>query len=181
MSRIGKQPIVLPQGVTSTVVERSVSVSGPKGELAVALPPKAKVIERDGALHVSVPNPADGREAAFWGLARSLLANAVRGVTEGYEKKLEVNGIGYKAQLNEDTLSLSVGFSHPVLFPVPQGITATVAGNVITLTGINKELLGETAARIRKIRPPEPYKGKGIKYQGEIIRRKVGKVVKGVE
>ena len=181
MSRIGKQPIVLPHGVTSVVSKDSVKVAGPKGELSVSIPPKAKVEEREGALHVSVPNPEDGRQAAFWGLARSLIANAVVGVTEGYEKKLEVNGVGFKVQLKGKTLVLNVGFSHPVEFELPEGIGAEVSGNVIALSGISKELLGETAANIRKIKKPEPYKGKGIKYADEVIRRKEGKVLKGSE
>ncbi|MBI2050452.1 MAG: 50S ribosomal protein L6 [Parcubacteria group bacterium] len=181
MSRIGKQPIVLPPGVTSALHRDSVTVAGPRGTLSVALPPKAKVEEREGALHVSVPNPEDGRQAAFWGLARSLVANAVTGVTDGYEKKLEVNGIGFKVQLKGNLLVLNVGFSHPVEFEIPEGIQARVEGNAITLSGIHKELLGETAASIRKIKKPEPYKGKGIKYADEVIRRKEGKVMKGSE
>ncbi len=181
MSRIGKQPIPLPEGVTVSVEARSLSVAGPRGALSVSLPPKARVTERDRALHVSVPDPSDGRQAAFWGLARSLAANAVRGVTEGFEKKLEVNGVGYKVQLTGNTLVLNVGYSHPIEFRLPEGIAGSVEGNVITVRGIDRELLGETAARIRNVRKPEPYKGKGIRYTGEVIRRKVGKVVKGVE
>ncbi|MEK7189151.1 MAG: 50S ribosomal protein L6 [Patescibacteria group bacterium] len=181
MSRIGKQPIVIPQGVTSTISRGSVHVAGPKGELSVSLPPKARVEEKEGALHVSVPNPEDGRQAAFWGLTRSLVANAVVGVTEGYAKKLEVNGIGFKVSLRGNTLVLNVGFSHPVEFELPRGTSAAVEGNTITITGIDKQLVGETAANIRKIKKPEPYKGKGIKYADEVIRRKEGKVLKGSE
>lgn len=181
MSRIGKQPIILPQGVESSVNNGLVLVKGPKGSLSVVIPPKAKVEEKEGALHVSVPNPEDTRQAAFWGLARSLVANAVIGVTNGYQKKLEVNGVGFKVQQKGQTLVLNVGFSHPVEFTIPEGISAEVAGNVITLSGIDKALLGETAANIRKIKKPEPYKGKGIKYADEVIRRKEGKVLKGSE
>ena len=181
MSRIGKQPIPLPSGVTVSLQGRSVAVKGPKGSLTVPLPPKALVEEREGALHVSVPDPGNVRQAAFWGLTRSLLANAVQGVTEGFQKKLEVNGIGYKAQLAGSVLVLNVGYSHPVEFALPEGIAVAVEGNVITLAGIDKALLGETAANIRKIRKPEPYKGKGIKYSDEVIRRKAGKVMKGGE
>ncbi|MAG28705.1 50S ribosomal protein L6 [bacterium] len=181
MSRVGKQPIELPDGVTSTIDSAVVKVLGPKGELNVAIPPKVKVEQKDKEIHVSVPKPEDSRQAAFWGLARSLISNAVLGVTEGFEKKLEINGVGYKVKLEGKKLVLNVGYSHAVEFDVPEGIEAKVEGNAITINGIDKQLVGETAANIRKIRKPEPYKGKGIKYSDEQIRRKVGKVVKGTE
>jgi len=139
------------------------------------------VLEKEGILYVSVADPTNVRQAAFWGLARSLVANAVHGVTQGFEKKLELNGVGYKVQSTGNVLVFNVGYSHAVEFPLPEGITGTVAGNIITVQGIDNQLLGEVAANIRKIRKPEPYKGKGIKYVDEVFRRKVGKVMKGSE
>jgi large subunit ribosomal protein L6 len=181
MSRIGKQPIELADGVNISINDGVVNIKGTKGELNVPIPPKVNVEEKDNSLVVSVPKPEDTRQAAFWGLARSLLSNAVLGVTEGYEKKLEINGVGYKVALQGKKLVLNVGYSHPVEFDLPEGIDANVEANVITISGIDKQLVGEVAANIRKIRKPEPYKGKGIKYDDEQIRRKVGKVVKGAE
>ncbi|MDZ4221613.1 MAG: 50S ribosomal protein L6, partial [Patescibacteria group bacterium] len=165
----------------ASITREAVSVTGPKGSLTVPMPPKATVAEKEGSLVVSVPNPESGRDAAFWGLTRSLVANAVLGVTQGFEKKLEVNGVGYKVQSKGRELVLNVGYSHPVAFALPEGIEALVEGNVITISGIDKQLVGEIAANIRKIRKPEPYKGKGIKYSDEVIRRKEGKVLKGSE
>ncbi|MBU2575517.1 50S ribosomal protein L6 [Patescibacteria group bacterium] len=181
MSRIGKKPIELPEHVKVEINKSSVCVKGPKGELSVALPSKVKLEQKDNQIVVSVPNPENSRQAAFWGLARSLIANAVQGVTEGFEKKLEVNGVGYKVALKGDALILNLGYSHAIDFKVPEGIRASVEGNEITVSGIDKQLVGETAAQIRKLKKPEPYKGKGIKYSDEVIRRKVGKVVKGIE
>ena len=181
MSRIGKQPIQIPEGVTVSISDGVISIKGPKGENRFVIPPKAVIQEKDGALNVSVPKPEDVRQAAFWGLTRSLTANAVLGVTEGFEKKLEVNGVGYKIALQGKKLVLNVGFSHSVEFEIPEGIDVSVEDNIITIKGVNKQLVGETAASIRKIKKPEPYKGKGIKYSDEQIRRKVGKVVKGTE
>lgn len=181
MSRIGKNPIPVPSGVTVSEADRVLTVAGPKGELTVSLPPKVVFSTLDNTLVFSVANPEDTRQAAFWGLARSLAANAVQGVTEGFQKKLEVNGVGYKVSMKGDTLALSVGFSHQVELKPPKGITIATEGNTITVSGIDKYLVGETAAQIRRIRKPEPYKGKGIKYSDEIIRRKAGKVVKGSE
>lgn len=179
MSRIGKKPIILPAGVICELKDRIVSVKGPKGELTVALPPKVKLEKNDQEMVFSIPNPENARQEAFWGLARSLLANAVEGVVNGYSKKLEINGVGYKIALKGPDLNLAVGFSHPVEFKSPAGIALAVEGNVITVSGIDKQLVGETAAQIRAIKPVEPYKGKGIKYVGEFVRRKAGKVVKG--
>jgi large subunit ribosomal protein L6 len=181
MSRIGKQPIEIPSEVTVSINDSSVSVKGPKAELSVSLPPKVTVAQRDNQLIVSVPQETDSRQAAFWGLGRSLIANAIEGVTSGFEKKLEINGVGYKVQLKGRILILNVGYSHSVEFPLPEGIEAQVEGNVITISGASKQLVGEITSQIRAIRKPEPYKGKGIKYSDEIVRRKVGKVVKGAE
>ncbi len=179
MSRIGKKPIDLPQGVSAEIERLQVKIIGPKGELCVKLPPKVSLELKDGQILVSVKNPDDHRQAAFWGLARSLVNNAVEGVTEGFSKKLEVNGIGYKAELKGSALVLQLGYSHPVEFFLPEGIQGKIEGNSIIVSGIDKHLVGETASRIRMLRKPEPYKGKGIKYSDEVIRRKVGKVVKG--
>lgn len=181
MSRIGKNPIVIPSGVTVREQAGMVTVTGPKGELSLELPPKVALTMGEGAATVSVPNPTDTRQAAFWGLGRSLVANAIIGVTEGFTKRLEVNGVGYKVSMKGDTLALAIGFSHPVEFKPPKGITIATEGNAITVSGIDKYLVGEVAAGIRRIRKPEPYKGKGIKYADEVIRRKAGKVVKGAE
>jgi len=181
MSRIGKQPIQIPSGVTMKIAERLVTVSGPKGEVSVKLPPKTTLTQQAHELTVSVAREQDSRQAAFWGLARSLVANAVQGVSEGFARKLEVNGVGYKVQLKDKTLVLNVGYSHPVTYTAPDSIDFLVQGNAITVSGIDKQLVGEVAARIRRIRKPEPYKGKGIKYADEVIRRKAGKMAKGAE
>ena len=181
MSRIGKQPIEIPSNVSVAINERRADIKGPKGEITINIPPKVIIDQKDGFLLVSVPSAQDSRQAAFWGLARSLLSNGVEGVVKGFEKKLEINGIGYKAQLKGDIIILNLGFSHPIEFNLPKGIYGAIEGNVITISGIDKQLVGETAAKIRKLRKPEPYKGKGIKYSDEVIRRKVGKVVKGSE
>ncbi|OIO49370.1 MAG: 50S ribosomal protein L6 [Parcubacteria group bacterium CG1_02_41_12] len=181
MSRIGKQPIELENGVSAIIEKRLVKITGPKGNLSVDLPSKILVEQKDNQLIVSVPNPEDSRQVAFWGLGRSLIANAVEGVTKGFEKKLEINGVGYKAVLKGSALVFNLGYSHIIEFNVPEGVSAQVEGNVITVSGIDKQLIGETAAQIRALRKPEPYKGKGIKYSDEQIRRKVGKMVKGAE
>jgi len=181
MSRIGKQPIELPSGVTCTIADRVVTIKGPKGELSTSLPPKTSATVGEGSITVSIPNENDSKQNAFWGLARSLIANMVLGTTEGYSKQLEVNGVGYKVAMKGTTLVLNVGYSHTIEFPAPDGIIISTEGNMITVTGIDKQLVGETASQIRKIRKPEPYKGKGIKYSTEIVRRKAGKVMKGSE
>lgn len=178
MSRIGKRPIVLPSGVTATVDGRTVQVTGPKGTLSQLLPVGVQVAQTDGQLTVSVANPENTQERAFWGLSQKLIANMVEGVTKGFEKKLVVSGVGYKVALQGSALVLHLGFSHPVNFPLPAGITASVDGLEITLTGTDRQLVGQVAANIRKLRKPEPYKGKGITYAGEVIRRKAGKAAK---
>lgn len=178
MSRIGKLPIPIPEGVTLQVKGQTVEVKGPKGTLTQDMLPEAQVrIDGQQAL-VTVKDPNIKRERALWGLYRTLIANMVEGVTKGYEKKLEINGIGFKAAIQGTSVVLNLGFSHPVNFPLPAGITGKVEKNILTLGGIDKQLVGETAAKIRELKPPEPYKGKGIKYVEEVIRRKAGKVVK---
>jgi large subunit ribosomal protein L6 len=180
MSRIGKQPIDVPTGVTVTIAEHTVSVKGPKGELSGAFPVQVAMHEAGATLTVSVQNAEDKKQRALWGLWRSLVQNMIQGVTEGFVKQLELVGVGYKAEMKGKEIELNVGFSHPVLFSIPEGITAAVEKNSITISGIDKQLVGEVAANIRKVRKPEPYKGKGIKYTDEIVRRKAGKTVKGV-
>ncbi len=178
MSRIGKQPIQIPDGVTVTFQNSQISVKGPKGTLTQPVPANVQCAVEKGAAVISVKNKDDKKERALWGLFRALTANMVEGVSKGFEKKLEINGIGFKAAVQGTTLVLNLGFSHPVNFPLPQGVAAKVEKNVVVLSGINKQVVGETAAEIRALKVPEPYKGKGIKYSDEVIRRKAGKVVK---
>lgn len=178
MSRIGKQPITIPQGVEVRVDGRQVRVKGPKGELVRELHPHVTVVVADGIITVTVANPDVTGDRALWGLFRQLIANMTEGVTKGYEKRLEVVGVGYKVSGSGSKLTLDVGFSHEVPVELPKGITAVIEKNTIILTGADKELLGEIAARIRAIRKPEPYLGKGIKYVDEHIRRKAGKAAK---
>jgi large subunit ribosomal protein L6 len=175
MSRLGKLPIVLPEKVEAKVSNNFVIVKGPKGELRLKIHEAVIVEANDKEIKVSVKNPEVKKEKAFWGLFWNLIKNMVIGVKDGYEKKLEIIGVGYKVSATGNKLNLSLGFSHPVEFALPEGITATTAANVITVSGIDKQLVGETAARIRRLKKPEPYKGKGIKYVGEVIRRKEGK------
>lgn len=178
MSRVGRQPISLPPGVTTTIAGQDVSVTGPKGTLRLTLH-RHIVAEQEGII-VRV-KPAPGKEdakgvGALWGLSRALLANLVLGVTQGFEKRLELIGVGYRAEAQGSTLRLHVGFSHPVEITAPDGIRFSVEKNIMTVSGTDKQLVGETAAQIRRVRPPEPYKGKGIRYVGEYVRRKAGKV-----
>lgn len=182
MSRIGKKPIAIPKDVTVVVAGNTIRVKGPKGELEVALHPVVSATARDGEngkeVIVEVKEAENQKHRALWGLSRALIQNTMVGVTEGYSKQLEVNGIGYRVAQSGDKLTFELGFSHPVVFPIPARIEAKVEKNLITLRSIDKQLLGEVAAQIRKLRPPEPYKGKGIKYVDEVIRRKAGKAVK---
>jgi large subunit ribosomal protein L6 len=175
MSRLGKMPIKLEAGVQARIEDDFIIVKGPKGELKEKL--HSLVIVEIGTedIKVSVKNIANKKEKSLWGLFASLIKNMVIGVTEGFSKKLEINGVGYKAAASGNKILLNLGFSHPIDFQLPEGISAQVEGNIITLSGINKYLVGETAAQIRKIRKPEPYKGKGIKYIDEVILRKAGK------
>jgi large subunit ribosomal protein L6 len=179
MSKIGKKPIIIPEGVEVEILENSVKVKGPKGELSQEVPEEISVRKEEGKIVVS-PKRRTRRSAAFWGLIRSLLQNCVTGVSEGFEKKLELRGIGYKAALEgERTLRLEVGFSHPVKVEIPPELKVSVEKNIITISGIDKQKVGEFAAKVRKIRPPEPYKGKGIRYLGEKVRMKEGKKAAG--
>lgn len=179
MSRIGKQPIPLPEGVNVTTADAVVTVKGPKGELRRALHPHVFLTQQENALLVTVKNTDNGDDRALWGLFRMLLANMVEGVTKGFQKVLEVHGVGYRIAVQGTTVVLNLGFSHPIEFLLPEGIAAKAEGNILTLSGIDKQLVGETAARIRSYRKPEPYKGKGIRYANEAVRRKAGKVMKG--
>ncbi len=180
MSRIGKQPIILPTGVSVNVDASTCAVKGPKGELLLPLHERVRVAVEGNTVRVRVENENEKRDRALWGLFRMLIANTVEGVTKGFSKQLEIQGIGYRASLEGKQLVFNLGFSHPVKLPLPAGIDVTVEKNIITVSGIDKQLVGETAAHIRRLRPPEPYKGKGIRYVGESVRRKAGKVVKAV-
>ena len=175
MSRIGKLPVPVPKGVTVTIDGSNITVKGPKGELKRTLPADMVIKQEDGNINVTRPSDED-RHKALHGLTRSLIANMVEGVTKGYEKKLEITGVGYKAEARPYGLQLAVGFSHPVEVRAPAGVKLTATTpTAITIEGPDKEVVGRVAAEIRKLRPPEPYKGKGIRYAGEVIRRKAGK------
>ncbi|MGH2821349.1 MAG: 50S ribosomal protein L6 [Actinomycetota bacterium] len=178
MSRVGKAPIPIPQGVGISIVGNVITVNGPRGELQRSMPKGISIEQTDGELRVQ--RASEAREVrALHGLVRSLVANMVLGVTQGFERRLEISGVGYRAQKKGDDLELSVGYSHPVAKPAPDGIEYDVPSPTkITVRGIDKELVGQTAAEIRSIRRPEPYKGKGIRYEGERIRRKAGKAAK---
>ena len=180
MSKIGKKIIIIPDGVQITVSEGLVKIKGSKGETEVALHPKVLAVLEGKELKVNVKKPEDRRQKALWGTFRSLLANAVIGVTVGFEKKLEIVGVGYKAQASGQKLTLNLGHSHPIELIAPEGISVKVEKTTITVSGIDKQAVGEFAALIRSKRKPEPYKGKGVKYSDEIVRRKAGKVVKAV-
>ena len=175
MSRIGKQPIVVPQGVKVQIDDRTIRAEGPKGKLSQPVPGSLTVKLEDNRLVIT--REGDDRTVrAIHGLTRALVANMVHGVKDGFERKLEIVGIGYRAQLQGRNIQLALGYSHPVIFPLPETITADIERQVsITLRGPDKALLGETAAKLRSLRKPDPYKGKGIKYSDEVIRRKVGK------
>ncbi len=178
MSRIGKLPITVPGGVDVKIDGQQVTVKGPKGELSLVVSEPIRVALEEGQLQVTRPN--DEREArSLHGLTRTLIHNNIIGVTEGYTKSLEVVGTGYRVQQKDKGLELALGFSHPVLFNAPEGIELSVEGNTkITVSGISKQAVGEAAANIRKLKKPEPYKGKGIRYAGENVRRKAGKAGK---
>ena len=178
MSRIGRLPVAIPAGVTVTVAENNkVTVKGPKGELTREFVPEMTIEEKEGHIVVTRPNDLK-RNKALHGLTRSLINNMVTGVSNGYEKTLEINGVGYRAAKQGKKLVLTLGYSHPVEMEDPDGVETTVDGNKIVVKGIDKEKVGQYAAEIREKRKPEPYKGKGIKYSDEVIRRKVGKTGK---
>ena len=180
MSRIGKKPIEIPPDVEVFIEGNKVAVKGPKGELQKEIRPEIKVEVKEGKVFV-VPQKETKKSNAFWGLVRALIFNMIRGVKEGYEKKLQIEGVGYRARLEGEDLILQVGFSHPVKVGKIDGIKFSVEKNIITISGFDKELVGQVAAKIRKVRPPEPYKGKGIRYLGEEVRRKAGKKVVAAE
>ncbi len=174
MSRIGKQPIAIPSGVEVKLLADKIDVKGPKGQLSTPAWPDLDYKIEDGNVTITRKNE-ERKTRAQHGLRRTLLANCIEGVTKGYEKTLEVIGVGFRVSVKGNVIELSVGFSHPVLVELPDGLSAKVEGQKLTLSGIDKVLVGEMAAQIRRIRKPEPYKGKGIKYETEIIRRKAGK------
>ena len=175
MSRIGRQPIPLPAGVNVSISPGRVMVNGPLGELSQSVPQRITVEQGDGQLVVTRPTDR-GPDRALHGLTRSLVANMVEGVTHGFEKRLEIQGVGYRAQLKGQDLELAVGFSHAVVYKQPPGITFDVPQpTVVVVKGIDKQRVGQVASEIRAVRPPEPYKGKGIRYAGEYVRRKIGK------
>lgn len=174
MSRIGKKPILIPEGVEVKIDNGKVTVRGPKGELLKEIRPEIKVEVKENKIFVE-PKMESKKTKAFWGLTRALLNNMVKGVTEGFEKKLEIEGLGFKAQLAGNDLELFVGFSHPIKIRAPENIKFSLEKNIITVSGPDLERVSQTAAKIKKVKPAEPYKGKGIKYLGEQIRRKLGK------
>lgn len=179
MSKIGKIPVIIKEGVTVALEGNLVKVSGGKGNLEFRIPMGIKAETSNGKILISQEKKNDSKTSALFGLTRARIANMVKGVSEGFEKKLELSGVGYRAQAAGDILTLFVGFSHPVVVKDPN-VLFTVAENVITISGIDKTKVGDIAAKIRRIRPPEPYKGKGIKYQNERIRRKAGKAAKAL-
>lgn len=180
MSRIGKKPVVIPQGVKVELKGSNLSVSGPKGNLAMDIHPKVRVALTENEILVDVADKEDKRERALWGLTRALINNLIEGAVKGFEKKLEVNGVGFKVAKEGQKIVMSLGFSHPVEVDIPEGLAAAVEKNVITISGPDKQKVGQFAAEIRELKKPEPYKGKGIKYIDEVVLRKAGKVVKVV-
>ena len=175
MSRIGKKAVAIPSGVTVTIDGQTVTVKGPKGQLAWTVAEEIEVKQEGGEIQLSKRDDTT-RAQAMWGLSRTLVNNMVEGVTNGYERTLELVGVGYRAQMKGQALSMQLGFSHDVDIKPPEGISFVVPKQTeVKIAGIDKQLVGETAARIRRIRPPEPYKGKGVRYQGETVRRKEGK------
>ncbi|MBI2607778.1 MAG: 50S ribosomal protein L6 [Candidatus Doudnabacteria bacterium] len=180
MSRVGKKAVSIPNGVTVDLKGNRLKIKGPKGELSLDVHPKVKLNQEAGEIVLNVQRSNNKLERSLWGLSRSLVNNMVLGVTEGFSKSLEVNGVGYKAQVSGKKLVLNLGYSHTIEMEVPAGLEVKVEKNIIVVTGADKQAVGEFAAVIRQKRAPEPYKGKGIKYIDEVIRRKAGKVVKAV-
>ncbi|KON46382.1 50S ribosomal protein L6 [Mariprofundus ferrooxydans] len=175
MSRIGKQPVTMPAGVSATIGSDSITIKGAKGELTSPLFAGITAAQEGNVLTISCSNLEDKKTKSFFGLVRALVASNVTGVSTGFEKKLELKGVGYRAQVQGKALNLSLGFSHPVVHELPEGITAVVDQSIITISGIDKQRVGQVAAEIRAYRPPEPYKGKGVRYVGEHIVMKEGK------
>jgi large subunit ribosomal protein L6 len=175
MSRIGKKPVAVPSGVTANVEGQNVKVKGPKGALSFLVPDEVSVKLEDGKVQVD-PRNETKRARSMWGTSRTMVANLVTGVTKGFERKLEITGVGYRAAVQGKNLQLALGYSHDVSYPIPEGITiVTPKPTEIVITGIDRQRVGQVAAEIREFRPPEPYKGKGVKYAGEYIFRKEGK------
>lgn len=176
MSRIGKKPIAIPDGVTVQIAGQRVTVAGAKHTLSTSLPPQLEARQQDGSLQVSMRAPQDAAARRYWGLGRSLIANLVEGVSRGFRKSLELQGVGYRAQMQGANLKLSLGYSKDILFPVPEGIAIRCpTATEILVEGADKQQVGQVAAELRRLRPPEPYKGKGVRYRGEYILRKEGK------
>ena len=181
MSRIGKRPVPLPAGVTATLDGRTLTVKGPRGEIRRIFHPEMAIAVEDGQVVVRRPSD-ESRHKALHGLTSTLVNNMVEGVTKGFAKALEIQGVGYKAEVTKDGVQLIVGFSHPVRYKTPAGITVTTATPTqVRIEGVDKELVGQVAAEIRSVRPPEPYKGKGIRYVGEKVRRKAGKTAQAAK
>ncbi len=191
MSRIGKKPVILPQGITAELKDNHLTIKGSKGTLELDIHPKVIVEVKDGEVTVDVAKKEDRREKALWGLFRALVQNMVEGLTNGYSKQLDIVGVGFKAEVRGQTLVLNLGFSHPIDFEIPAGVDVKVEKDpakvtiqqyqtTVTLSGIDKHLIGQVAANIRELKKPEPYKGKGVRYSDENILRKAGKVVKAV-
>jgi large subunit ribosomal protein L6 len=180
MSKLAKKGIAIPDGVEVKLEGQTVAVKGPKGELAVVLHPQVEVSITDKEIKVAASKEQNRRQKSVSGTFWSILRNAVQGVTQGFEKKLEIIGVGYKAQVNGEKLVLNLGYSHPVELEIPKGLEVKVEKNVVSITGFDKQVVGQFAAQVRSQRKPEPYKGKGIKYSDEVVRRKAGKVVKAV-
>lgn len=179
MSRVGKRPIAIPAGVTTVMSPGKISVRGPKGEVEVLVHPHVTVREDDAVFRVTVAAPDKKRDRALWGLTARLMENAVMGVTRGFDRQLEIHGVGFRVELRGNVLDLALGFSHPVHFELPPGVTATVEKNTITLRAVDRQLLGDTAARIRRLRKPDAYHGKGVRFAGEVLKLKPGKAAKG--
>jgi len=175
MSRIGKQIILIPEAVEIKIGKEKISIKGKKGELKQVLPDFLRVVVKDGKLTVGIKNIEDKKQKSLWGTMNRLIFNMIQGVTDGFEKRLELVGVGYKAEINNNKLILRLGFSHLIEYSIPSDIEITVEKNLVIITGINKQKVGDVAAKIRHFRKPEPYKGKGVKYVDEIIRRKAGK------
>ena len=180
MSRIGKMTIDIPENVKVKIEDNKVSISGPKGELSMEYLPVVTIELDNNKIYVKVKNPNSSEEKPYWGLYRALIANMIKGVTNGFSKQLRFNGVGFSANCNDRKLTLNLGFSHPVVYVLPDGINATVEKDVITISGIDKQLVGQVAAEIRKIRKADPYKLKGIKYIDEKIVQKAGKLAKAI-
>jgi len=178
MTRIGKQPVDIPNGVEIKIEDKHVFVKGPKGNLDFDFHRRVIFEIKDNKVLVSVNHPEEKKSRELWGLSRVLVSNMITGVTEGFSKQLEINGVGYKAEISGKKLTVHAGYSHPVNMEAPEGIEIAIEKNLITVAGIDKQMVGQFAAQIREIRKPEPYKGKGIKYIDEVVRRKAGKVVK---